>query len=374
MTSFWRHLWPNYNTLQFKIFTQCVKLLGERVQQVWWRYLHWFRRNRKKTRGGARNSPPPPPSEVRVNHITLSTRSQETRRALQNTNNITTQYCRLTSFRNSLLLDAVHRWNLLSTDTQNQPNLKSFVKAVTKHHDVKKAPHYYSLSTKLGNKLSTKLRLRTSDLNVHLFKIEHTQSPQCMYLRLQKWGVKTFHNTLSKFYPIAIHPHSKYIKCYSWCWRSTGKYNNKRSMKRCRSDKKSRGGCFSRLSVVSDRHGAVCSSGLIALGGTASCGHLAATVGDSSLRRWRVGRRGAAVGGGCGRLYAGEVPRHSLTRLCANPEDDIVYALECDEKINYDDDDEEVADECRIVDEKLQKEYLGAKTCHDEFVMKRKFW
>ena len=47
------------------------------------------------------------------------------------------------------------------------------------------------------------------------------------------------------------------------------------------------------------------------------------------------GRRGAAVGGGCGRLYAGEVPRHSITRLCANPEDDIVYALECDEKINY---------------------------------------
>ena len=59
MTSLWRHLWPNYNTLDFKILTQCVKLLGERVLQVWWWYLHWFRRYRKKTRGGARNSPPP---------------------------------------------------------------------------------------------------------------------------------------------------------------------------------------------------------------------------------------------------------------------------------------------------------------------------
>ena len=58
MTSLWRHLWPNYNTLDFKILTQCVKLLGERVLQVWWWYLHWFRRYRKKTRGGARNSPP----------------------------------------------------------------------------------------------------------------------------------------------------------------------------------------------------------------------------------------------------------------------------------------------------------------------------
>ena len=70
MTSLWRHLWPNYNTLDFKILTQCVKLLGERVLQVWWWYLHWFRRYRKKTRGGARNSPPP--SGARVNwHVNM---------------------------------------------------------------------------------------------------------------------------------------------------------------------------------------------------------------------------------------------------------------------------------------------------------------
>ena len=28
-----RHLWPDYDTLDFKILTQCVKLLGERVLQ-----------------------------------------------------------------------------------------------------------------------------------------------------------------------------------------------------------------------------------------------------------------------------------------------------------------------------------------------------
>ena len=60
MTSLWRHLWPNYNTLDFKILTQGVKLLGERVLQVWWWYLHWFRRYRKKTRGGLEIAPPPP--------------------------------------------------------------------------------------------------------------------------------------------------------------------------------------------------------------------------------------------------------------------------------------------------------------------------
>ena len=66
MTSLWRHLWLNYDTLDFKILTQCVKMLGERVLQVWRWYLQRFRRYRKKTRGGARNSPP---SGVRVNGL-----------------------------------------------------------------------------------------------------------------------------------------------------------------------------------------------------------------------------------------------------------------------------------------------------------------
>ena len=58
MTSLWRHLWPNYDTLDFNILTQCVKLLGQRVLQVWWWYLLWLRRYRKKTRGwGTQNSP-----------------------------------------------------------------------------------------------------------------------------------------------------------------------------------------------------------------------------------------------------------------------------------------------------------------------------
>ena len=64
MTSLWRHLWTNYDTLDFKILTQCVKMLGERVLQVWRWYLHRFRIYRKKTRGAAWNSPP---SGARVN-------------------------------------------------------------------------------------------------------------------------------------------------------------------------------------------------------------------------------------------------------------------------------------------------------------------
>ena len=40
-------------------------MLGERVLQVWWWYLHWFRRYRKKTRGGGLEIAPPSGARVK---------------------------------------------------------------------------------------------------------------------------------------------------------------------------------------------------------------------------------------------------------------------------------------------------------------------
>ena len=114
-----------------------------------------------------------------LDHVTLSTRTQTTRRILRNANSITAHQHHLTSFRNSFFPDAVSKWNSLSPDIQNQPTLKSFGRAVAKHHDVKQAPRYFSLGTKLGNKLNTRLRLKTSELNAHLFTIGYARSPQC---------------------------------------------------------------------------------------------------------------------------------------------------------------------------------------------------
>ena len=72
MTSLWRHLWPNYYTLDFKILTQCVKMLGERVLQVWRWYLHRFRRYRKKTRGGGLEIAPPSGARVNTRPLVIS--------------------------------------------------------------------------------------------------------------------------------------------------------------------------------------------------------------------------------------------------------------------------------------------------------------
>ena len=114
-----------------------------------------------------------------LTRLMLPTRLQDTGRTLRNADNITTQHCRTTSFRNSFFPNTVSKWNSLSLTTQNQPTLKLFVRAVTKHFTVKKQKRYYSHGTKLGNKLSTRLRLKTSDLNAHLFKIGSVESPQC---------------------------------------------------------------------------------------------------------------------------------------------------------------------------------------------------
>lgn len=142
-----------------------------------------------------------------LTRITLPTRSQETRRTLRNANNITTHRHRLTLFRNSFFPDSTHKWNSLSIDTRNQPNLKSFRKAVAHHYDVKKPERYFSLGTKLGNKLNTRMRLKTSALNAHLFRIGLTQTPQC------RCGYKnegSAHFIL--FCPNFAHPRSKLMQ------------------------------------------------------------------------------------------------------------------------------------------------------------------
>ena len=109
MTSLWRHLWPNYNTLDFKILTQCVKLLGERVLQVWWWYLHWFRRYCKKTRGGARNSPPP--SGARVKRAKQKETDHYWQRWRDQRNKVTniTKYLRNTHIKNKVGTLLQHR-------------------------------------------------------------------------------------------------------------------------------------------------------------------------------------------------------------------------------------------------------------------------
>ena len=100
-----------------------------------------------------------------------------------------------------------------SVDKRNQPNPKSFGKTVAKHYNVRKPPHFYSLGTKLGNKLHTRLRLKTSELNAHLFRIGLTQSPQCR-CGYKKEGSRHFILLCESFIPFKYNLTESYARVY----------------------------------------------------------------------------------------------------------------------------------------------------------------
>ena len=65
MTSLRRHLWPNYDTLDFKILTQCVKMLGERVLQACGDTCSGIEDIARKGEGGLEIEPPPSGARVK---------------------------------------------------------------------------------------------------------------------------------------------------------------------------------------------------------------------------------------------------------------------------------------------------------------------
>ena len=122
MTSLWRHLWPNHDTLNFKILTQYVKMLGERVLQVWRWYLHRFRRYRKKTRGGLEIAPPPPSgarvktgNQWQIRNDRITTEQNDNRSQNQPTNHrpLTTDHWPPITDHRPLTTD---HWPLMTTD------------------------------------------------------------------------------------------------------------------------------------------------------------------------------------------------------------------------------------------------------------------
>ena len=113
--------------------------------------------------------------------ISPSTRRETTSRQLRDASNITLPPNRLSSLKNSFFPRTIRRWNNLNEDIRTMQSLRSFSQAVALMHDLKKPPPYYSFGRKLPNVLHTRLRLRMSGLNSHLFMIHslETKSPNC---------------------------------------------------------------------------------------------------------------------------------------------------------------------------------------------------
>ena len=104
---------------------------------------------------------------------------QETARYnLRNDLDFRTILTRTKLYYDSVLPSAIRAWNNLSDDVRNLPTLSSFRKAI--NYDKLKVPSYYSVGSRMGQILHTRLRLGCSALNGHLFSKNLVSNPSCL--------------------------------------------------------------------------------------------------------------------------------------------------------------------------------------------------
>ena len=121
----------------------------------------------------------PPPQLTYITSILPTTRQQDTGRTLRNANIQTLLVNRTVSFQKSFVPATTKLWNSLPNHIRTETSLKSFKKALIRHLATPPPPRYFSLGTKIGNKLHTRLRVGTSRLNSHLYPIQLSESLQC---------------------------------------------------------------------------------------------------------------------------------------------------------------------------------------------------
>ena len=113
-----------------------------------------------------------------VKSILPGTRSQKTERKLRNHSSHTLLPHRTRSYQSSFFLSTAKLWNTLPESLRSLSHT-SFKKEINKRLGVSKPPDYYTLGSKTGNILHTRLRTEMSYLNSHRFQINKTDTPEC---------------------------------------------------------------------------------------------------------------------------------------------------------------------------------------------------
>ena len=114
-----------------------------------------------------------------ITSILPSTRQQDTGRTLRNANIQTLPFNRTVSFHKSFVPSTTKLWNALPQHIRVETSQRSFKKSIIQHFGTPPPPHYFSLGTKIGNRLHTRLRVGMSHLNAHLYPIQLSETPQC---------------------------------------------------------------------------------------------------------------------------------------------------------------------------------------------------
>ena len=108
-----------------------------------------------------------------------STRRHDISRTLRNASTLSLPPNSTTLFQRSFILATTRDWNKLPESLRSTPSPRSFKREVLRRLGVPTPPAYYSLGTKIGNILHTKLRVGMSDLNAHQYTIQRTTTPIC---------------------------------------------------------------------------------------------------------------------------------------------------------------------------------------------------
>ena len=106
-------------------------------------------------------------------------RINQTNRPLRNATTRTEPINRTTKYHNSYIPATTRLWNQLTEETRTKNTKLSFKKEISKILAKEHPPKYYSLGSKTGNCLLTRLRVGMSKLNAHSFTIQGTESPNC---------------------------------------------------------------------------------------------------------------------------------------------------------------------------------------------------
>ena len=113
-----------------------------------------------------------------VRSILPDTRFSQTGRRLRNSQNLTQPNNRTSLFKHSFIPQTTKEWNALPQSLKhlNQP---SFKKELSKYFGQSPAPKYFSYGSKLENIVHTQLRVGTSKLKAHMYKLQLNDSPDC---------------------------------------------------------------------------------------------------------------------------------------------------------------------------------------------------
>ena len=107
------------------------------------------------------------------------TRQNDTSRILRNASTHSLPPNNTTLFQRSFFPATTRDWNKLPESIRTTKSPKSFKRELLKRLGAPTPPVYYSLGSKTGNILHTKLRVCMSDLNAHLYQVQKSTTPLC---------------------------------------------------------------------------------------------------------------------------------------------------------------------------------------------------